>query len=324
MSRAVTISCWSSSWRRRARRPAARVRGAQGPPGRRGLVCPRAQARSACGAAPHRRHHLADRRGAARHPARSRAAFPGRRGADLSDRRAGRGRRSGHRRGPRAGRAARRVRCADPGARRRLARGSLGLQRRARRARHRIAAATLSAPLVTGIGHEIDFTIADFVADVRAPTPSGAAELVVPDARALAASPRADLRPICGRDAPHARAASSARSRALLRRLEAAHPGARLRSAQARLLDLEGRLQFALQTHASAPTHAACRALARALQAVSPLATLERGFAVVTRSADGTLVTARRAAGRGRAPSMRASRTAACTPRCCRVAHERS
>jgi exodeoxyribonuclease VII large subunit len=49
-------------------------------------------------------------------------------------------------------------------------------------------------PIVSGIGHEIDFTIADFVADQRAPTPSGAAELVAPDCSELTQAIQQDKR----------------------------------------------------------------------------------------------------------------------------------
>ncbi len=69
----------------------------------------------------------------------------------------------------------------------------------------------MKTPVVSGVGHEVDFTIADFVADHRAPTPSVAAELVAPDVREL----RADLRQSAERLVTLARAQLQSREREL-------------------------------------------------------------------------------------------------------------
>jgi exodeoxyribonuclease VII large subunit len=188
-------------------------------------------------------------------------------------------------------------------------------------------------PVVCGVGHETDFTIADLVADARAPTPSGAAELAVPDRRAcLEALERTAMRLRAGwrRELRVARM----RVEGAERRLRLAHPGVRLAQQIQRLDELGHRLEAAaraaltsrevrvhecrarldrhslrallreyrerragLELRLARAAHvftARCEsrltAAQRALHAVSPLATLARGFAVVTR-ADGSLLT---------------------------------
>ncbi len=142
-------------------------------------------------------------------------------------------------------------------------------------------------PVITGVGHEVDTTIADFAADMRAPTPSGAAELVVPDRRewlrALAAV-RERL------TAGWARGGSARRQRLawLARRLELTHPRTRLAVRAQRLDELEGRLARALRRELRT-ARTRLNAAARTLHAVSPLATLERGYTIVV-GPDGRLV----------------------------------
>src|SRR5262249_15338505 len=100
-------------------------------------------------------------------------------------------------------------------------------------------------PVVSGVGHEIDFTIADFVADARAPTPSGAAELVVPDRMAcLEALERTSERMrACVRR--EFRSVSD-RLGAVLSRLRLVHPGVRLAQQAQKLDELEQRLAGAV------------------------------------------------------------------------------
>ena len=140
-------------------------------------------------------------------------------------------------------------------------------------------------PVIAGVGHETDFTIADFAADRRAPTPTAAAELVSPS--------RVDL---AGRVAECARALA----RELRRRLEYAmqtvdaltrrivHPAERLRSNQQLVGQLSARLAFGLM-HGIHSFQSRLERLQVALAGLDPGAVLARGYSITRNAAGGVL-----------------------------------
>jgi exodeoxyribonuclease VII large subunit len=105
-------------------------------------------------------------------------------------------------------------------------------------------------PIVTGIGHEIDSTIADFVADLRAPTPSAAAEAVTPDSAVLLARFQRIDQQICQRmNAVLERERETLR--VLGKRLHQEHPSRRLQTQSQRLDQLELRLEHSMRNSVS-------------------------------------------------------------------------
>ena len=188
-------------------------------------------------------------------------------------------------------------------------------------------------PVVSGVGHEIDVTIADFAADHRAATPSAAAELVSPNGEEwLQAFVNLENRLLTQLKRQHHGKAQALNW--LAKRLAQQHPGRRLGDQAQRLDELEQRLQLAWRgqlRHATVSLNALTAqllrhdpsrrlqqlharrehlnhrliqvmktglqqrrqrlaGLSRALDAVSPLATLNRGYAIVKRLPDGTIV----------------------------------
>jgi exodeoxyribonuclease VII large subunit len=144
------------------------------------------------------------------------------------------------------------------------------------------------APVVTGVGHETDVTVADLVADLRAPTPSAAAELVVPDARECRAWIEACRARLFELTADRL-AAERERLREGGRRLERAAPSHGIVERRGELAGLAERATLLLR-HRLELGRATLVGRAAQLAALSPQAVLERGYAIVRRRADGALV----------------------------------
>jgi len=141
------------------------------------------------------------------------------------------------------------------------------------------AIARFSRPVVSGVGHETDVTLCDLVADVRAPTPSAAAELVVPDARVGQDSADRLLRRISGR----VHETIGGRRRRLLaaqRLIERRAPPARVAALRQRLDEDRRALDRAMARLVPARRQRLVQAK-RQLEALSPLNVLGRGYAIV-------------------------------------------
>lgn len=134
-------------------------------------------------------------------------------------------------------------------------------------------------PVVTGVGHEVDITIADLVADRRAATPSAAAELVAPSAEHLVQRIGVLHGRLCHLEG-RLLAAARQRLAALQRGLALLHPAARLETRAQRLDELDRRLTEALTRRLTA-ARALVTPRALALAAASPARRIERAAAAV-------------------------------------------
>jgi exodeoxyribonuclease VII large subunit len=153
----------------------------------------------------------------------------------------------------------------------------------------RVARAIVSskAPVISGVGHETDFTIADFAADLRAPTPTAAAELATPN--------QDDLRALLSEDLTHMRRSMESLLSGYRWELDVQRnrlwlysPVPQIRSDRQRLDDLTRRAGAAL-THRIKLQRTRFSGLDQRLSALNPLAVLERGYSIITQL-DGQVV----------------------------------
>jgi exodeoxyribonuclease VII large subunit len=150
------------------------------------------------------------------------------------------------------------------------------------------AVAATRTPIVTGVGHETDFTLVDFAADLRAPTPSAAAEMISPDREALLQSLQMlddDLQNVM-RDA-----LLDLRSdlRAQETTLRIVSPTARLQNVRQQLDEWAHRAQSAAEARVGM-ARTEWEGARRLLESVNPTAILSRGYALVWAESDTRLI----------------------------------
>lgn len=137
-----------------------------------------------------------------------------------------------------------------------------------------------SVPIISAVGHETDTTIIDFVADLRAPTPSAAAELAVTDVREILSQLETDrmmLNRLMQRKLQDGR--TEIRQREL--QLRALSPMGRIRERRMRLLNMEEQLQNRMEKLLGARRHALAIYIEK-FKSLSPLEKLNSGYSYIT------------------------------------------
>jgi exodeoxyribonuclease VII large subunit len=168
------------------------------------------------------------------------------------------------------------------------------------------AVADSGIPIISGVGHETDFTLCDFAADLRAPTPTAAAELATPITIADLSAYLEGLKNRLAISTLNMLAAHRTGLNALAAGLRFSSPLRRIRTDRQRLDDYARRGPSALK-HRMVLDKSRLQGFERRLEALNPLAVLGRGYAVVTRQADGKLISQVRRAKAGDGIQVRVS-----------------
>ncbi|MCD4828001.1 MAG: exodeoxyribonuclease VII large subunit [Candidatus Cloacimonetes bacterium] len=143
------------------------------------------------------------------------------------------------------------------------------------------AIADCPIPVVSAVGHEIDYTLCDFVADLRAPTPSAAAELIVPDRREVATSLES-LRRRAFAALRHKTHGCRAQLALADHHLTEHHPRRLVQSYQQRLDEATLRLRHSATVTLSS-RRGRLNMVSQQLQELSPRQALKRGYAILSR-----------------------------------------